>query len=100
MCVYVYTYVCVCVYILALSVRGFGLNTGRVYTGSGKIRVGCISGLGKIQVECISILRVLDQPNGLKAPFLWLFLFLSKLKKTQHIYFLKLFVFNEKTFEL
>ena len=32
-----------------LSVRTGGLNTGRVYTGSGKIWVRCISGSGKIQ---------------------------------------------------
>ena len=33
-----------------LSVRAGGLNTGQMYSGSGKIRVGCISDSGKIQV--------------------------------------------------
>ena len=32
-----------------LSIRPGGLNTSRVYTGSGKIQVGCISGSGKIR---------------------------------------------------
>jgi len=35
------------------------LNAGRVYSSSGKIRIGCISGLGKIRVGYISILQVL-----------------------------------------
>jgi len=52
---------------------GGGLNTGRVYTGSGKIQVRCISGLGKIRVECILVLWVLDEPNGFRAPFPGLF---------------------------
>jgi len=50
------------------------LNTGQVYTGSGKIQVGCISGLGKIRVRCISVLRVSDQPNGFRAAFPGFFL--------------------------
>jgi len=33
---------------LDLSVRKGGLNIGRVYSGSGKIRVECISGSSKI----------------------------------------------------
>ena len=32
-----------------------GLNTGQVYTGSGKIWVECISGSDKIRVGCIRI---------------------------------------------
>ena len=52
-------YVCLCVYIyIDLSVRAGGLNTGWVYTGSGKIRAGYISSSGKILVGCISVLRV------------------------------------------
>jgi len=51
---------------LDLSVRAGGLNTGRVYTGSDKIRVGCISGLGKIWIGCILALQVSDQSNGFK----------------------------------
>ena len=43
-----------------LSVRADGLNTSRVYTDLGKMRVECISALGKIRVACISVLRVLD----------------------------------------
>ena len=82
------------VFCIELSVRAGVLNTGREYSGSGKIRVGCISGSGRIQVECISVLRVLDEPNGFRAPFPRLFHFLSK-SKTRHIYYLKLFVFNE-----
>jgi len=65
--------------------------------GSGKIWIGCISNLDKIQVGCISVLRVSDQPNGFTAPFSGFFV---KIKKTRHIYYLKLFVFNEKPFEL
>jgi len=78
-----------------LSVRAGGLNTGRLHTGLGKIWVRCISGSCKIRIRCISVLRVSDQPNEFRAPFPKLLLFLSKLK-TQHIYYLKLFVFNEK----
>ena len=63
---------------LDLSVRAGGLNTGRVYKGSGKIRVGCILGSGIIRVGCISVLQVSDQLNGFRAPFSWVISFLSK----------------------
>ena len=43
---------------LDLLVRAGGLNTDRVYTGLGKIQIGCISGSGKIRVGCISVLQV------------------------------------------
>jgi len=60
---------------LDLSVQADELNTGRVYTGSGKIRVGYISRSDKIRVGCISVLRVSDQSNGFREPFLGYFFF-------------------------
>jgi len=48
-----------------------------VYTDSGKIRVRYISGSGKVRVWCISVLPVSNQPNGLRAPFLGLFFFVK-----------------------
>ena len=54
------------------------LNTGRVYTGSGKIWVGCISDSGKIRVGRISILRV-------QRTFFWLFLFFVKIKNSAYL---------------
>ena len=51
------------------GVYGLGENMVRVYSSSGKIRVGCIS-----------ILRFSDQPNGFRAPFPGLLLFLLKQK--------------------
>ena len=59
------------------SVRADGLNTDRLYSDSGKIWIGCISGSGKIRIECISILWISYQPNGFRAPFLMLFFFVK-----------------------
>jgi len=59
-----------------LLVRTGGLNTGRVYLDSDKIRVGCVSGSGRIPVGYISVLWVLDQHNEFNAPFPRLFSFL------------------------
>jgi len=43
---------------LDLSIRAGGLNTGRVYTGSGKIRVGCTSGSGKIRAGVLDLAKI------------------------------------------
>jgi len=80
-----------------LSVRASRLNTSRVYTGLGKIRIGCISDLGKIRAGVFRFYGFRINPTGLERLFPGLFLFLSK--KIEHIYYLKLFVFNEEVFE-
>lgn len=63
-----------------MSIRTGWSITGWMYSGSGQIRIKCISGSGKIRFECISVLPVSDQPNGFEALFGELFLFLSKSK--------------------
>ena len=68
-----------------LAVRAGGLNTSRVYTDSGKIRVRCISSSGKIRAGVFRFLRVSDQPNGFRALFPELFLFSSKIKNSAYL---------------
>jgi len=59
-----------------LLVRAEGLNTGQVYTGR------LFSGSGKIRVSCISVLQVSDQPNGFSYLEIFLSYFFSvKIKK-------------------
>ena len=70
-----------------------------VYTGSDKILVGYISGLGKIRAGVFRFYGYRINPTGLEHIFLGYFFFCQN-KKIQHIYYLKLFVFNEKVFEL
>ena len=73
---------------LDLSIRADGSNTGRVYSGSGKIRVGCISGSGKIREGIFQFYGFQINPTGLKRLF--------SESKNWHIYHLKLSVFNEQ----
>ena len=58
-----------------LSVRAGGLNTGRVYTGSSKIRIGCISGSGKIRAGVFRFYGFRINPTGLERLFLSYFFF-------------------------
>jgi len=76
-----------------LSVRAGGLNTGRMCTGSGKIRIGCIL-----------VLRVyfgfmnFGSTQQVESAFSWVISFFVK-KNSAYLY-LKLFVSNEKAFKL
>ena len=67
-------------FLLDLSVRVDGLNTGRVYTGSGKIRVGYISGSGKIRAGVFRFYGFRINPTDLERPFLGYFFFCQNKK--------------------
>jgi len=58
-----------------MSTQMRGLNIGRMYLGSGKISVGCISGSDKIHVGCISVYRVSGKHDESRAPLCELFFF-------------------------
>jgi len=65
--------------------RAGGLNKVQAYSSSGEIHVGCILDWGKTWGGCISILRVSDQPNGLRALFSGLFILFVKIKNSEYL---------------
>jgi len=70
---------------LDLSIRAGGLNTGRVYSCSGKIRVECISNSDKIRAVVFRFYGFQIHPTGLKRLFSELFLFFVKIKKLTYL---------------
>ena len=60
---------------LDLSVRKGGLNIGRVYSGSGKIRVECISGSGNTRADVFRFYGFWINTTGLERLFSGLFFF-------------------------
>ena len=66
--------------LLDLLIQAGESNTGRVYSGSGKIRVGCISGSGKIWAGVFWFYGFRINPSDLERLFYELF-FLCKNKK-------------------
>ena len=63
--------------VVDLSIRAGGSNTGRVYSGSGKIRVGCISSSGKLRAGILRFYGFRINPTGLKRLFNELFFFVK-----------------------
>jgi len=60
-----------------LSVWTDGLNTDRVYSGSGKIWVRCILGSGKIRAGVFQLYKFRINPTGLEGLSLCYFFFLQ-----------------------
>jgi len=72
-------------YVIPRSVSSDGrVNTDLVYTGSGKIRVGCILGSGKIRAGKFRFYRFRINPTGLERPFLGCFFFV-KIKNSAYL---------------
>ena len=65
---------------LDLSISTDGSNTGRVYSGSSKIRVGCILGSGKMRAGVFRFYEFRINPTSLKRLFSEFFLFCQNQK--------------------
>jgi len=63
-----------------LSIQASGLTTSRVYSNSGKIRVGWVLGSGEIQAGVFRFYGFLVYPTGLEFPFRELFFFCQNQK--------------------
>ena len=79
---------------LDLSVRAGGLNTDRVYTGSDKIRVGCISGSGEIRAGVFRFYGFRINPTSLERLFLSFFV---KIKNSAYL-LLKIISYSMKKY--